>query len=60
MICALKCHAREAAIMNIDKRQGTADVHFASGMECMDCHTPREMHGDGIQYLSMKQKVQWM
>jgi hypothetical protein len=51
----LKCHAREAAIMNIDKKANTIDVHFASGMECMDCHTPREMHGDGVQYLSMKQ-----
>jgi hypothetical protein len=51
----LKCHAREAAIMKIDKNNNTADVHFAAGMKCMDCHSPREMHGDGVEYLSMKQ-----
>jgi len=51
----LKCHGREAAMKNIDKKNNTDDVHFAAGMECMDCHTPREMHGDGIEYLSMKQ-----
>ena len=52
----LKCHARETAIMNIDKKENTQDVHFAAGMQCMDCHTPREMHGDGVEYLSMKQQ----
>ena len=51
----LKCHARETSMMNIDKKGNTPDVHFAAGMECMDCHTPREMHGDGIVYSSMKQ-----
>jgi len=51
----LKCHAREAAIMNIDKKEITQDVHFGAGMKCMDCHTAREMHGDGITYTSMKQ-----
>jgi len=51
----LKCHGREAAIMNIDKKNNTEDVHFAAGMECMDCHTEREMHGDGVIYTSMKQ-----
>lgn len=52
----LKCHARETAIMNINKKENTEDVHFAAGMTCMDCHTAREMHGDGIKYLSMKQE----
>jgi hypothetical protein len=28
----------------------TIDVHFAKGMKCMDCHTAREMHGDGIAH----------
>jgi len=45
----LKCHGREATMKNIDKKNNTEDVHFAAGMECMDCHTPREMHGDGIE-----------
>lgn len=51
----LKCHAREATIMNIDKKNNTEDVHFAASMKCMDCHTSREMHGDGVEYSSMKQ-----
>lgn len=25
----------------------TPDVHFAAGMECIDCHTSREVMGDG-------------
>ena len=52
----LKCHAREASIMKIDQKSNTPDVHFASGMQCMDCHTTREMHGDGVKYSSMKQQ----
>ena len=51
----LKCHAREASIIKINEKANTPDVHFAAGMQCMDCHTAREMHGDGVKYLSMKQ-----
>lgn len=51
----LSCHAREAhMIMKIDKEANTPDVHVAAGMACMDCHTAREMHGDGFEYNSMK------
>jgi len=53
-IC-LGCHAREASIQKMDKAAKQEDVHSAKGMECMDCHTAREMHGDGIEYKSMKQ-----
>jgi hypothetical protein len=53
-IC-VKCHSREASIMKIDKEENNLDPHFSSGMHCMDCHTAREMHGDGIEYHSMKQ-----
>jgi len=52
----LGCHAREAFMMKIDKESNTPDVHFAKGMGCMDCHTAREIHGDGIEYKSMKEK----
>lgn len=52
----LKCHAREASIMKINQKANTPDVHAAAGMECMDCHTAHEMHGDGIKYISMKQQ----
>jgi hypothetical protein len=26
------------------------DVHFAKGMKCMDCHSTREIHGDGLAH----------
>jgi hypothetical protein len=28
------------------------DVHYKKGMQCMDCHTAREIHGDGTEYKS--------
>ena len=31
------------------------DVHFKNEMKCMDCHSAREIHGDGIQYNSIQQ-----
>ncbi len=31
----------------------TADVHFAAGMECIDCHTSRDVMGDGFAYRNM-------
>ena len=53
-IC-LNCHKREKTIINIDKAAGHDDVHFAKKMQCMDCHTSRDVHGDGTEYDSMKQ-----
>lgn len=29
----------------------TPDVHFARGLACIDCHTEKEMHGDGFVYV---------
>ncbi|MBN2775187.1 MAG: hypothetical protein JXR31_13100, partial [Prolixibacteraceae bacterium] len=52
----LKCHARESSmILKIDKNANTPDVHVQAGMTCVDCHTSREFHGDGVEYQSMKQ-----
>jgi hypothetical protein len=51
----LKCHAREQAMMRIDLRLKQEDVHLAKGMSCSDCHSKREMHGDGTQYTSLKE-----
>jgi hypothetical protein len=51
----LKCHAREAAMMKTDKAQNHEDVHFSRGMQCMNCHTGSDVHGDGTEYASMKQ-----
>jgi hypothetical protein len=31
----------------------TPDVHFAAGMECIDCHTSRDVMGDGFAYPNM-------
>ena len=28
----------------------TPDVHFTRGMACIDCHTEKELHGDGFVY----------
>ena len=42
--------------MNTDRKARQEDVHFASGMVCVDCHSAKEMHGDGIPYYSMKQE----
>jgi hypothetical protein len=30
-----------------DLAQDNPDVHFSRGMKCMDCHTSKEIHGDG-------------
>jgi hypothetical protein len=53
----LGCHAREASIFKIDRAANQVDVHVRSGMTCMDCHTAREIHGDGVEYGSMKQPI---
>lgn len=50
----LNCHNRQvyerAAYPDVD-------VHKASGMECIDCHSKEEIHGDdGIAYVSLKQE----
>ena len=29
------------------------DVHFAAGLECIDCHTSRDVMGDGFSYRNM-------
>ncbi len=51
----LECHSREATVKKIDESRNELDVHFSQGMECVDCHTAREMHGDSLPYVSMKQ-----
>jgi len=53
-IC-LKCHARETLVMKINKESNQQDVHSTKNMKCQDCHTARDIHGDGIEYNSMKQ-----
>ncbi len=53
-IC-LSCHKREKTIKQIDLSTNKQDVHFAKGMQCVSCHSARDIHGDGTEYASMKQ-----
>src|SRR3990172_6883431 len=46
----LECHAREQAILKIDRASKQEDVHFALGMACMDCHFQREGHGEWMEW----------
>ncbi len=55
MNTCLKCHAREKMLLFMYKKTGLKDVHFSKGLKCMDCHTAREIHGDGKQYVSMRE-----
>ncbi|MFA7424718.1 MAG: hypothetical protein WCZ16_06665 [Desulfosarcinaceae bacterium] len=55
MSMCLNCHAREKSMIAIDHKAQHDDVHIAQGMVCTDCHSAREMHGDGTEYLSLKQ-----
>lgn len=32
--------------------KNSPDVHMKKGLICMDCHTSREIHGDGTEYTS--------
>ncbi len=34
------------------------DVHFDAGMECIDCHTGREVMGDGYAYANMEAQLE--
>jgi hypothetical protein len=45
-IC-LGCHSRQQNEINFFD-----DVHRTAGLICVDCHTAREMHGDGTAYVS--------
>lgn len=36
----------------------TPDVHFARGLACIDCHTEREVHGDGQIYAKRHYEVE--
>jgi hypothetical protein len=38
--------------------QQIPDVHFARGMACIDCHTEREVHGDGRIYVKRQYEVE--
>lgn len=39
-------------------RHMEADVHFTYGMECIDCHTSRDIMGDGYLYENMYMQIE--
>jgi hypothetical protein len=50
----LGCHSRQRAEISLSGMNPIfTDVHRDKGMVCTDCHTKREMHGDGNLYSSM-------
>ena len=51
----LKCHSREKATITYDEMMKCPGVHAEAFMGCMDCHSEREVHGDGKFYNSMRQ-----
>lgn len=52
----LKCHGMETLERAKKGEEGTdLDVHFKQGMKCMDCHSVREIHGDGTAYNTFQQ-----
>ena len=51
----LSCHGRERAMIAINHKANKEDVHLKKGMTCVDCHSAREMHGDGKKYISLKE-----
>jgi hypothetical protein len=36
----------------------TADIHYAKGMDCIDCHTSRDVMGDGYAYENMHEQTE--
>jgi hypothetical protein len=45
----LKCHGRQKKEIAI----GYSDVHRDAGMNCWECHSSEDLHGDGTEYNSM-------
>jgi hypothetical protein len=49
------CHGIESlAELKKNPDNPVGDVHFKQGMKCLDCHTAREVHGDGTPYNSIQ------
>lgn len=49
----LACHGRQ----KLEQFLGFTDVHRSAGMECVDCHTRAQVHGDNKSYDSMFNEV---
>ncbi|MFO7751818.1 MAG: hypothetical protein R6V41_01725 [Desulfobacteraceae bacterium] len=52
----LECHSREKATIKYDEMMDCQGAHACAYMGCNDCHTSKEVHGDGTFYHSMRQE----
>ena len=51
----IKCHGLEPLqYAQKNPNAADADVHFKRGFKCMECHSVREIHGDGTLYDSFQ------
>ena len=46
------CHRTDVAEFTGRIENTEADIHHENGMECLDCHSVDELHGDGQEYAS--------
>jgi hypothetical protein len=54
-VACVHCHDFESrTLAQKNPHSPDVDVHFARGMKCMDCHSAREIHGDGTAYDSIQ------
>ncbi len=51
----LKCHARAKATIKHDEMMDCIGPHASAFLDCVDCHTKKEIHGDGKVYHSMRE-----
>ena len=51
----LKCHSREKATIKYDEMMDCRGAHACAYLGCVDCHTKKEIHGDGKVYHSMRE-----
>ncbi len=63
MEVCVECHHARAGVNYVGYLAGmkakgpNPDVHYEKGLECTDCHTFEEIHGDGKYYTSEKLAV---
>jgi len=63
MDTCVECHHSRAGVNYVgylgshEKKGPSADIHHQLGLNCTDCHTPSEIHGDGEVYSSEKEAV---
>ncbi len=63
MDTCVECHHARAGVNYVGylgghKKKGpSADVHHQMGLNCTDCHTPSEIHGNGEVYSNEKEAV---